>query len=102
MRRTPEWRDFFTLCQGPAQVWCVDFEGQYRAGHREVVYPLTLEDAHSCHPEGVPGVEKHPRGRNMPEPGGIPRVLTASKIRSDNGPPCASVGLGGLSKLAVW
>ena len=103
VRRTPGWSEPFAQCQGSNQVWCVDFKGQFRTGDGEVVYPLTLEDAHSryllccqglksTHGGGVQG-----RLERVFREYGLPEV-----IRSDNGSPFASVGLGGLSKLAVW
>jgi len=67
------------------------------------VYPLTVEDAHSRYLLCCQGLEStHGRGVEGRLEGvfreyGLPEV-----IRSDNGAPFASVGLGGLSKLAVW
>lgn len=103
VRRTPAWREPFAQCQDSNQVWCVDFKGQFRTGDGQVVYPLTLEDAHSryllccqglrsAHGGGVQG-----RLERVFREYGLPEV-----IRSDNGSPFASVGLGGLSRLAVW
>ena len=102
-RRTPPWSEPFAQCQGSNQVWCVDFKGQFRTGDGEVVYPLTLEDAHSryllcC--QGLRGARGAGVRRSLERvfrEYGLPEV-----IRSNNGPPFASVGLGGLSRLAVW
>ena len=103
VRRTPAWSEPFAHCQGSNQVWCVDFKGQFRARDGETVYPLTLEDAHSryllcC--QGLRGTRGAGVRRSLEgvfREYGLPEV-----IRSDNGPPFASVGLGGLSKLSVW
>ena len=64
---------------------------------------MTLEDAHSryllcC--QGLRGAGGAGVRRSLERvfrEYGLPEV-----IRSDNGPPFASVGLGGLSRLAVW
>ncbi len=88
---------------GPNATWCVDFKGNFRTSDGITCYPLTLIDAHSrlllrC--EGL----LEPDGRQ------VQRVFDSafsefglpSAIRSDNGPPFASVGAGGLTKLSVW
>ena len=103
VRRTPGWSEPFAQCQGSNQVWCVDFKGQFRTGDGMVVYPLTVEDAHSryllcC--QGLGGTHGSDVRRSMERlfrEKGLPQA-----IRSDNGTPFASVGLGGLSQLAVW
>ena len=103
VRRTPPWSEPFAQCQGSNQVWCLDFKGQFKTGDGVAVYPLTLVDAHSryllccqglagTHGPGVrQSMERVFREYGLPE-----------AIRSDNGTPFASVGLGGLSQLAVW
>jgi len=102
-RRTPGWSEPFVHCQGSNQVWCLDFKGQFKTGDGMEVYPLTVEDAHSRYLLCCQGLEStHGRGVEGRLEGvfreyGLPEV-----IRSDNGAPFASVGLGGLSKLAVW
>ena len=103
VRRTPGWSEPFAQCQGSNQVWCLDFKGQFRTGDGMVVYPLTVEDAHSryllcC--QGMKGTKRYGVRRSLEgvfREYGLPEV-----IRSDNGSPFASVGLGGLSRLAVW
>ena len=103
VRRTPVWSDPFAQCQGSNQVWCLDFKGQFRTGDGEVVYPLTVEDAYSryllcC--RGLKGTKRHGVRHSLEgvfREYGLPEV-----IRSVNGAPFASVGLGGLSKLSVW
>ncbi len=85
------------------EVWTTDFKGEFRTGDTRYCYPFTLRDGYSrfvlrcdallCHTEGVtrPCFERAFTAYGLPE-----------RIRSDNGPPCASVGLGRLSRLAVW
>ena len=103
VRRTPPWSEPFGECWEPNQVWCVDFKGQFKTGDGVGVYPLTLVDAHSryllcC--QGLGGTHGSEVRRSMEglfREKGLPQA-----IRSDNGAPFASVGLGGLSRLAVW
>jgi putative transposase len=87
----------------PNQVWCIDFKGWFRTTDQQICYPLTLTDAHSrfllrC--QALPSTEGRlvqPVLEAAFREYGLPTV-----IRSDNGTPFASSGLGGLSRLAVW
>ncbi|TSD82694.1 transposase [Mycobacterium sp. KBS0706] len=101
-RRTaqPVTRPFLEV-SAPNDVWCIDFKGWFRTRDGERCDPLTLSDADSRYliacqvveptAEGVaPVVERALREH------GLPRA-----IRSDNGPPFASSGAGGLSRLSV-
>ena len=86
-----------TTCGG------IDFKGWFRTGNGVRVNPLTVEDAASrylvvCHGLSQPrGSQVRPVLERAFREYGLPWA-----IRSDNGPPFASVGLGGLSSLAVW
>jgi transposase InsO family protein len=86
------------------QLWCADFKGWFRTGNGRRCTPLTVTDAHSrfllrCQALGLrtheglvrPIFEATFREYGMP-----------LAIRTDNGPPFASLGLGGLSALSVW
>jgi len=100
---TPPYSQPFFKSNHPNEVWCADFKGQFRLGEGKLCYPLTLSDSHSrfllgCwglyHPAYLPTrycFEQAFRQYGLPE-----------AIRTDNGIPFASVGLGGLSSLAVW
>jgi putative transposase len=91
----------FLAVTGANDLWCLDFKGWFRTADGQRCDPLTVTDAHSrflidCRivaptAEGVgPVLERAFRDL------GLPRAL-----RSDNGPPFASVAAGGLTRLAV-
>jgi transposase InsO family protein len=101
--RTAPYSEPFLRSTAPNEVWCADFKAQFRLGTGELCYPLTLSDSYSRYLLGCWGME-HPAylpTRSYFEIAfqtyGLP-----SAIRTDNGAPFASVGLGGLSRLAVW
>ena len=85
------------------QVWTTDFKGEFRTGNGVYCYPLTLRDGFSrfvlrC--DGLlrrTGDETQRRFARAFAEYGLP-----DRIRSDNGGPFASPGLGGLSALSVW
>ncbi len=100
---TPPYSEPFMKSNQPNEVWCADFKGQFRLGTGNLCYPLTLTDSYSRYLLGCWGLA-HPAylpARSCLELAfheyGLP-----SAIRTDNGVPFASVGLGGLSSLAVW
>ncbi len=102
-RRSAPWSQPLAAAEHPNDLWCIDFKGWFRTGDGVRVDPLTLADAASRYLLVCQGL-KRPRGpqvRRVMERAfreyGLPWV-----IRSDNGPPFASVGLGGLSPLAIW
>jgi len=88
----------------PNDVWCADFKGWFTLGNGQRCDPLTITDACSRYliraqalngktatelvkPIFIAAFREH----------GLPRAL-----RTDNGPPFASNGLAGLSRLSVW
>ena len=101
-RRRPPSSAPFAACEAANAVWCIDFKGWFLTGDGTHCEPLTLSDAHSryllrCQPLGRddtahvwPVLEAAFREYGLP-----------SRLRSDNGPPFASTGAGGLSQLAV-
>lgn len=93
----------FSACGAPNDVWCTDFKGHFRLGNGQRCHPLTLSDAHSryvlrCHALEAESTE-------LVQPVYEAAFVEYGRplaIRSDNGPPFATVGAGGLSRLAVW
>lgn len=87
----------------PNVVWCIDFKGWWRTLDGGRCDPLTVSDGYSrfllCSELLERADYAHSRAaleRTFREYG-LPQVL-----RSDNGPPFASLGAGGLSRLGVW
>jgi transposase InsO family protein len=85
------------------EVWCIDFKGWFHTRDGARCDPLTVTDAFSryllC--SRVMSAPRYQDCRSELErvfrEYGLPQVM-----RSDNGPPFASVGAGGLSRLSVW
>ena len=91
----------FAPVRAPNDLWCIDFKGWFRTGDGRRCDPLTLSDADSrflllC---------RHV----SPDTAGVAPLVDAAlkdyglplAIRSDNGPPFAGRGAGGLTRLAV-
>ncbi|MDA1348753.1 MAG: IS481 family transposase [Chloroflexi bacterium] len=102
-RHAAPWDEPFAAADHPNDVWSIDFKGWFRTQDGVRVDPLTVQDAASRYLLVCNGLEKPngPQARRVLERAfreyGLPWA-----IRSDNGPPFASVGLGSLSPLAVW
>jgi transposase InsO family protein len=85
------------------EVWTTDFKGEFRTGDGRYCYPLTLRDGFSRYVlrcdalVGRTTVATHDRFARAFAEYGLPE-----RIRSDNGGPFASPGVGGLSQLSVW
>jgi putative transposase len=102
-RRCPPFSSPFRSPEAPNDVWCVDFKGWFSTGDKKRCDPVTISDAMSRYLLRLEAVARTDGSHVQSEfdaafcEYGLP--LT---IRSDNGPPFASVGAGGLSQLAVW
>lgn len=102
-RRVPPSTQPFAAADRPNAVWCADFKGWFRTGDGRRCDPLTISDAYSrmflcCH--GLPRPDYahvRPAFEATFRAYGLPEV-----IRTDNGPPFASVAAGGLTPLSVW
>jgi putative transposase len=84
-------------------LWCVDFKGHFALGDKTRCYPLTITDHVTRYLLKCEALEQP---REEPVRLHFERVFrefgVPLRIRSDNGPPFASTGLGGLSALSVW
>jgi putative transposase len=101
-RTTPPSPTLLSTPTGPNDIWATDFKGQFRLGNGTLCYPLTATDLTSrfilaCDAlEGTDGDPVWHAFDQMFREYGLPRA-----IRTDNGPPFASRGLAGLSRLSV-
>jgi putative transposase len=102
-KRTVRHSEPLQHAHGANQVWCADFKGWFRCANGERCDPLTIMDAFSRYLLGCRSVEKtdgeHVRGvfESIFREHGMPEA-----IRTDNGPPFATTGPGGLSRLNIW
>ena len=84
-------------------MWCIDFKGKFRTQDGRWCHVLTIVDAFSrflirCEAVRDPnGVEVGRILDSAFQEFGLPDAM-----RSDNGPPFASTGAGGLTELNVW
>ena len=93
----------FADVTGPNATWCVDFKGHFRMGDGKKCYPLTVIDAYSRFLLRCEGMTE-PDGREVQRAfdSAFQEYGLPAAIRSDNGPPFASIGAGGLTVLSVW
>jgi len=102
-RHTPPYSQPFQECLKPNDSWSIDYKGQFRTGDGRLCYPLTITDNYSRYLLTCRGL-RHPNHQSTQpylertfREYGLPLA-----IKSDNGAPFASTGLGGLSRLSVW
>lgn len=87
----------------PNQVWSADFKGQFRTRDSLYCYPLTVCDGASrflLEVRALPSTDSLPVRKSFQRlfhHYGLPEA-----IRTDNGTPFASTGLGRLSRLSIW
>jgi putative transposase len=101
-RRSPPSSAPFAPCMAANDVWCTDFKGWFLTGDGRRCEPLTLSDAHSRYLLRCQALKRSDTEH-------VWAVLDAAfreyglplRLRSDNGPPFASCGAGGLSQLSV-
>jgi putative transposase len=87
----------------PNDVWTTDFKGEFRTGDGRYCYPLTLRDGCSRYVlrcDGLPRRTTDATRRRFEH--AFAEYGLPDRMRSDNGSPFASAGLGGLSQLSVW
>jgi len=101
-RRAPPGPSPLVACSAANQVWGADFKGWFRTSDGRRCDPFSLSDLHSRYVLRLQVVEKLDVRHVWPifdaafREFGLPLV-----VRSDNGAPFASVGVGGLSPLSV-
>lgn len=101
--RTPPTTEPLRPALQPNAVWATDFKGWFRTHDGTRIDPLTLSDLASRYLLRCQSLHHTTYAAVQPvfvaafREFGLPTAM-----RSDNGPPFASVGLGGLSRLAVW
>ena len=91
----------FVAATAPNDLWCIDFKGWFRTGDGRRCDPLTLSDAVSryllaCEIMAPRAAEVAVACERLFREHGLPGGL-----RMDNGPPFASSGAGGLTRLSV-
>lgn len=96
------WATGLRIPSAPNDVWGADYKGQFRLGDASYCYPLTMTDLWSrsiltC--EGMGSIDEDVACAVSIQTFAKFGIPTA--IRTDNGGPFASVGLGKLSKLSV-
>jgi len=102
-RHIPPYTTPFINCDQSNAVWSADYKGQFKMGNKQKCYPLTISDNYSrclltCRGLSRPNLEQtKPYFEMAFIHNGLPLA-----IRTDNGPPFASRGLAGLSRLSVW
>jgi len=102
-RRVPPQTEPFAACDAPNTLWCTDFKGWFRTGDGTRCDPLTISDAFSRYVFRSQGMTEtgcdavRPLFEAVFRQYGLPWVM-----RTDNGPPFASRGVAGLSRLSVW
>ena len=102
-RRTPPYSRPFQGYTKPNSVWCADFKGWFRTGDGKRCEPLTVTDGMSRYLLACRILSRTTHGYVRPVFEALFREYGLPwAIRTDNGVPFASRGLGGLSRLAVW
>jgi transposase InsO family protein len=92
-----------TVAHEPNELWATDFKGEFLTEDGIYCYPLTVTDLQSRYLVGCKGLLSTKTGgvkmsfERLFREYGLPQA-----IRSDNGVPFASTGLGRLSRLSVW
>ena len=94
----------FLECDAPNVVWSADFKGQFRLGKNgDYCYPLTVTDNYSRFLLACEGLERPTLEATIKC---FKRIFIEyglpDAIKTDNGQPFASVGIGGLTRLSIW
>lgn len=93
----------FIGCDRPNSVWCADFKGSFGLGTGRRCHPLTISDAYSRYLLRCEGLSRTDESQVRPIfESAFCEFGRPLAIRTDNGPPFATVAAGGLSRLAIW
>lgn len=89
-------------CHAPNDVWMYDFKGYFKVGDGKICEPLTITDGFSRYLICC----KHMKRKRACDVWDVLKEVFKEyglplRMRSDNGPPFASVGIGRLSSLAI-
>ena len=102
-RKAPPSQSPLQPAAGANQVWCADFKGWFRCGDGSRCDPLTITDGYSRYVLRCQAVERmNERSVRGVMEAAFREFGLPGAMRTDNGEPFASVGLGGLSRLSVW
>jgi putative transposase len=101
--RTPPYTQPLAAARRPNDVWTTDHKGSFRTHDRSYCVPLTIGDAMSRFQLELQATTSTSIDAAWPHFEHAFRVYgLPARIRSDNGTPFASHGLGGLTRLSVW
>jgi putative transposase len=101
-RHVPSSPAGLSVCAAANDVWGADFKGWFRLGNGQRCDPLSLSDLASRYVLRLQAVERTDTAHVWPIFDAAFREFGPPKaMRSDNGPPFASTGAGGLTELAV-
>lgn len=102
-RQAPPYTEPFVGCARPNAVWCADFKGSFPVGNGRRCNPLTISDAYSRYLLRCEALSRTDAGQVQPIfESAFCEYGLPTAIRTDNGPPFATIAAGGLSRLAIW
>jgi putative transposase len=91
----------FGTVMAPNDLWCIDFKGWFRTGDGQRCDPLTLSDAESRYLLACQAVRPVTAEVDAVTELAFRKYGLPHALRSDNGPPFAGNGAGGLTRLSV-
>ena len=91
----------FATVEAPNDLWCIDFKGWFRTADGTRCDPLTITDAHSRYVLVCQIVAPRHGPVETAVQAAFRRYGLPKAIRSDNGPPFAANGPGGLTRLSL-
>jgi putative transposase len=102
-KKTPPYGKTLEDYEHPNKIWCADFKGTVPLAGGKRCNPLTISDGFSRYLLCCEALVRTDVSAVKPifeaifEQFGLPKM-----IRTDNGPPFASIAPGGLSELSIW